>query len=1333
MSVVTGVVTDSAGNLYFADATYHRVRKISANGIVTTIAGNGTASDIAGFGTAASIKSPVGLTIDSAGSNLYVTTGGYRVVKLSLSTQEVTFFAGSGVQGAYSGGVFGSGNDGTGTGAKFVSLGGIVIDASAANIFVVDGYSGPNLAASVIRKITVPGAVVSTLTTTGAAIGSNANQMTIDSTGSNLYIVCQSSHIAQKIATVGSASCAVSLVAGTSGSAGYTTSTLSAPCGIFLNAAKTLLYISDSATIRTVSPANTVASNITTLAGTGTTAYLDAVGLNAQFSYPLCITSDPSGSNLYIGEYSTNNRIRRLNLASTSVTTYAGNGNGTFQDGIIPSGTIMTVPGTLATSRVTASNSMIVSGGASLLPETVTSNHWTVSGFSNTITSITGTYSSTTTNDALIYTFTSGSGGFTVPAGGLVVDYLIVGGGGGGGTWVGGGGGAGGLVYAKDVQIPAGTYTWTVGTGGAGGTSTGSSATSGGNGTNSSISVTGLTITALGGGGGGSFPSIPGQAGGSGGGSSYTMLAGTAAIGQGNNGGGAGGGGGGGAGGVGAAAGAGAAGGIGLAISITGSNVYYAGGGGQCGDPVQGAGGLGGGGKGALTESGGGYSQLIAPTAGTTNTGGGGGGGARGSTNIGGAGGSGVIILRVYTNTNTRMLIGDGTGYSMSLASQSNSVTNDVFTVSDQGNVNIGMSNALFNNPTYCAFDSLSNMYVAEQLNHRVRKITPAGIVTTVLGNGLASNSTGLYGTGASVNAPYGIAVDSTNNLFISSLSGHVILYFNTTTGLSTIVAGTGSAASTNGNGTAAAFNQPRFMAYDAAGTGGPWVWIAEGAGSNIRKMLAVSPYTVTTLSSNANGINLPIGIALDSANSFLYVANFSGSTLIKISSIYGTPTYSNVATSITNIAGLCLDSGKTTLYFTETNTSTIRKVATTGGTVTTVAGSTTLTYSYTNPDATGTSARFWGPNSVTLDPAGSNIYIAEQPPSRIRKLNIATSNVTTYAAGAGWSGAWVDGSIPTTTTVNNTLAVKGSASISNTDASFSVRDGNAYFNVNCAWQGYGGLSMNGYLQVALNGTTTSVFMVPADTNGNAWYSNGTGGFGIGTTSPAYTLDVNGTGRVVTNGTVSTSAWAGYSGTDTLAVMTNAAGGVNSNGVASILFGNSTVGNFPYGRIATIDQQVGNGAFASTMVFQTNGGGVSLAERMRIHTNGFVGINTTTPATALDVSGGVTIRNGYRPLYSNVSSGTSFTIPSASYGTHFNITASSITGITLPTGGVSWANDSNAYWVFRNNTSGYLSITFTYTGSYTSAPTNPVTIPPANSVTLMLTYPLASTSNYVLF
>jgi hypothetical protein len=137
-----------------------------------------------------------------------------------------------------------------------------------------------------------------------------------------------------------------------------------------------------------------------------------------------------------------------------------------------------------------------------------------------------------------------------------------------------------------------------------------------------------------------------------------------------------------------------------------------------------------------------------------------------------------------------------------------------------------------------------------------------------------------------------------------------------------------------------------------------------------------------------------------------------------------------------------------------------------------------------------------------------------------------------------------------------------------------------------------------------------------------------------------------------------------------------------------------------------------------------------LTETMRIANTGYLGIATTTPVTQLEVNGGVTIRNGYRPLYNNVTA-SNLSVSANSFGTHYNITNSAFSTMTLPT--ITWANDSNGYWVFRNNTSSYLSVTITYQNSYTSAPTNPVVIPPANSTTIMVTYPGGTTSNYVLF
>lgn len=227
------------------------------------------------------------------------------------------------------------------------------------------------------------------------------------------------------------------------------------------------------------------------------------------------------------------------------------------------------------------------------------------------------------------------------------VNYLVVGGGGGGGYDAAGGGGAGGLVVGT-VLFASGTVT--VGAGGAGG-----NGTYGGNGGNSVLTGTSVTVTAYGGGGGGTGGSN-GQQGGSGGGSGYTNgLVGGAAY-QPSPSGGTGyayaggsapatvnysGSGGGGAGGQGTANNAGGQGGAGYQSSITGSALYYAGGGGA-GGANNANGGSGVGGHGAPASAG------AAGSAGATNTGSGGGGG--GYSGLGGAGAAGIVIIS-YPNT----------------------------------------------------------------------------------------------------------------------------------------------------------------------------------------------------------------------------------------------------------------------------------------------------------------------------------------------------------------------------------------------------------------------------------------------------------------------------------------------------------------------------------------------------------------------------------------------------------------------------------------------------------------------------------------------------------
>jgi hypothetical protein len=150
------------------------------------------------------------------------------------------------------------------------------------------------------------------------------------------------------------------------------------------------------------------------------------------------------------------------------------------------------------------------------------------------------------------------------------------------------------------------------------------------------------------------------------------------------------------------------------------------------------------------------------------------------------------------------------------------------------------------------------------------------------------------------------------------------------------------------------------------------------------------------------------------------------------------------------------------------------------------------------------------------------------------------------------------------------------------------------------------------------------------------------------------------------------------------------------------------------------------------------GGNVTGTNGLTIDTtNVRLGIGTHDPVTALDVNGGFTVRNGYRPLYSKIVSGTSITPASSSYGTHYDINTSAITGLSIAYPGAlasAWSNDSNGYWVFRNNTGTYLSLAITYSVAVPNIYPSNMIIPPGNSVTLMATYPGGGTnSNYVLF
>ncbi len=333
-----------------------------------------------------------------------------------------------------------------------------------------------------------------------------------------------------------------------------------------------------------------------------------------------------SGANSYTGTTTvsagtTLNIQNNSALGSSTATTVASGGKLQLQGGItVGSGTSLTIsqPGTVST--------FAASGG------TATSN---------------GVYT--------VHSFTA-SGTLTVSSAGNV-DYLVVGGGGGGGDnqggWTTGGGGAGGFLTGT-TAVSVGSTDVTVGAGGSGANTT-AELKKGGN------SVF-LSITAIGGGNGASNSLSGGTGGSGGGGGGNSRPAGAGTAGQGNAGSGIAaatrGGGGGGASQAGPVSGGDPNGGNGLLSNITGTNVFYAGGGGAGAETDNpGNGGLGGGGRGnsdAGSDGRVGYNGV--------NGTGGGGGGAGGNNGAadGGNGGSGTVILR-YVGAALENVSGDNT------------------------------------------------------------------------------------------------------------------------------------------------------------------------------------------------------------------------------------------------------------------------------------------------------------------------------------------------------------------------------------------------------------------------------------------------------------------------------------------------------------------------------------------------------------------------------------------------------------------------------------------------------------------------------------------------
>ena len=323
------------------------------------------------------------------------------------------------------------------------------------------------------------------------------------------------------------------------------------------------------------------------------------------------------------------------------------------------------------------------------------------------------------------------------------------------------------------------------------------------------------------------------------------------------------------------------------------------------------------------------------------------------------------------------------------------------------GSVDGTGTGAQFNEPNGVAVDTSGNVYVADSANNTIRKITSAGVVTTLAGLAGSPGTAEGTGTAAQFSFPSGVAVDTSGNVYVADTNNCTVREITPAGVVTTPFGSAGVCGSADGTGTAAQFNSPTGVAVDTSGN----IYVAD-FGNGIRKITPAG--VVTTL---ATSFVDPVGVAVDTSSPpNIYVADYVNQTIDKVTpagvvttlagsaGVGGSANGTGTAAQFGYPAGVAVDATGN-VYVADVVNNAIRMI-TPAGVVTTLAG-----VAGGNPgtaDGTGSAAQFHYPSGVAVDNHG-NVYVADTNNATIRTVTTPAGVVTTLAGSAAGSG-YVDG-----------------------------------------------------------------------------------------------------------------------------------------------------------------------------------------------------------------------------------------------------------------------------------------------------------------------------------